>query len=83
MDHISKPQNDICNANDLHVVLVSMDLEKAYEIVWRHRIIDILRKLEFEGNILEYIRNFVSDRKIQVRSGNHYSTETLIENGVP
>lgn len=84
-DHLVQLETYICNslAKKLNVMAVSLDIEKAYEMVWRHRIMDILIKRGFKGHILAYISNFLSNRRIQVRIGTNLSDIRTIHNGVP
>ena len=39
---------------------VCLDIEKAYDVVWRNRILKILHKHDLKANILNFINNFVS-----------------------
>jgi hypothetical protein len=38
LDHLSCLHTDICNAINTkkHLILIALDLEKAYDMVWRH-----------------------------------------------
>jgi hypothetical protein len=37
--------------------MTSLDITKAYDSVWRHRILQILSKILINGNMYNYIRN--------------------------
>jgi len=66
-----------------HTILVALDLEKAYDMVWKNRVIDILSRWSIDGNMLKFLHNFLTDRTIQVKVNNILSDHTAIENGLP
>ncbi|XP_034944142.1 uncharacterized protein [Chelonus insularis] len=84
-DHLNNLHADICEAfaNNQYCTIVSLDLEKAYDTVWRHRIIKILLQLGIKGNILHFIKNFLEDRTMQVRIGSDLSEKKKLNNEVP
>jgi|UniRef100_A0A2S2Q756 hypothetical protein len=63
IDALTLMTEDIYSAFNIkqHVLLTSLDVEKAYDMVWRHRILDILQKNKINGNTstLAYISNFL------------------------
>ena len=50
-----------------------MDIELAYEMIWKKRIITILEEKGITGRVIDYIGNFFEDRSIQVRINNTLS----------
>jgi hypothetical protein len=66
-----------------HTILVALDLEKAYDIVWKNRVIDIMSNWSIDGNMLKFLHNFLTDRTIQVKVENTLSEHTTIENRLP
>lgn len=84
-DHLIQFEENICDAlaNNLHLIAVSIDVEKAYEMVWKRKITSTLRKIGLSGHIIDYIENFLCDRSIQIKIGNVLSKITKTENGVP
>lgn len=68
--------------NSSHLSCIFFDIEKAYERVWRVRIIQQLEKWKVEGNILHFIWDYLSDRSFQVMIGNVRSAVFSQENGV-
>lgn len=84
-NHLTTLHKDICSAfaDNLHLVAISFDLEKAFEMVCQQRIVTILSNLGFNGNFLAFIKNFLLNRRIQVKSNNWTSTMNTLENGVP
>ncbi|CAD6208988.1 GSCOCG00010800001-RA-CDS [Cotesia congregata] len=83
--HLAQLQNFISNAfqHSLHVIAIQLDLQKAYEIVWKKRIVESLTELGINNNLLHYIKNFLSDRTIQVKVEETRSEFRTLENGVP
>ena len=68
---------------DQYLVAVFIDLEKAYDMVWRHLVLSTLKRLGLKGNLPKFIKNFLSNRKIKVRIGDFLSQDFLLENGLP
>ncbi|KAF0710293.1 Uncharacterized protein FWK35_00028005, partial [Aphis craccivora] len=66
-----------------HTILVALDLEKSYGMVWKNRVIDILSSWSIDGNMLTFLHNFLSNRTIQVKVENTLSDHTTLENGLP
>lgn len=85
LDHLAEIESTICDAfiTNEHVMTVSLDMEKAYDMVWRDRIVEILLSVGINGNILTFFGNFLKNRSIQVRVRNEMSSKVEIENGVP
>ena len=70
-------------ANKQTMILISLDLQKAYDTVWRHRVLNILRKWHINGQMLQFIISFLKERSFQVRINEHMSDKFDLENGVP
>ena len=66
-----------------YLVAVFIDLEKAYDMVWRHLVLKILHSLGLKGNLPTFIKNFLSNRKIKVKIGDVLSRSFTLENGLP
>lgn len=66
-----------------HITCIFLDLEKAYERVWRYRILKQLLDWGVEGNIIHFIWNFLNEREFKVIIGNTQSENFVQENGVP
>lgn len=77
----------ICDAfyKKLHLIAVSycIDIKKAFEMVWRERVITLLQNASIDGHMLEFIKNFLRERFIQVKANGILSTCLPIKNGVP
>ena len=85
IDHLVKLETIIRNAfvKKEHALAVSFDMEKAYDITWRYGILRDLSECNVRGNMLHFIKNFLDNRKFQVRVGDQLSTRYTQENGVP
>ena len=59
------------------------DLEKAYDTTWCHGVIKQLQNMQIKGNMIRFVRSFLSDRLIKVRVGNTLSPPFQLEAGVP
>lgn len=69
--------------NNQDVMLVNLDIEKAYDMVWTYRIKSILRDIGIKDHMYNFLINFMSEREIQVRVNTHLSTTKTLDNGLP
>ncbi|KAE9528780.1 hypothetical protein AGLY_012355 [Aphis glycines] len=85
LDHLSCLHTDICNAINTkqHLILIALVLEKAYDMVWRNRVLHIIHKWGINGNILTFVKNFLRNRSIQVKAHHNLSNLYPTENGLP
>lgn len=84
-DHLVQLENHFQNniAQRKHTIAVFFDLQKAYDTAWRHGILLKLHDAGLKGNLPEFIRNFLKDRRIQVRVGNCLSDSIIVKEGIP
>ena len=68
---------------DNYLVAVFIDLEKAYDMVWRQLVLKILSNIGLKGHLPEFIKNFLKDRLIKVKVGEFLSQAFILENGLP
>lgn len=66
-----------------HLIAVFFDIQKAYDMTWKHYILESLQQHGLNGNIMFYISNFLSNRKFQVKTNGCLSEKRTQENGVP
>ena len=65
------------------VVGVFLDIEKAYDSLWKDGLLIKIYDLGVRGRMFNWIQDFLKDRTIQVRVGGVTSKEVGIENGTP
>ena len=65
------------------MVAVFLDIEKAYDTMWRKGLLIKLRKIGIKGRMYNYILDFLSQRALRVRVGEAISEEFIVENGIP
>lgn len=84
-DHLVNFHTAICEAfvNDFHLAAISMDIEKAFEMVWKDRIIKTLYNNKITGKMLALVYNFLKDRVIRVKANGTLSEIFELHNGVP
>lgn len=70
-------------ANKEAVVGVFLDIEKAYDMLWKEGLGLKLYDDGIRGRMLNWINNFLRDRTIQVRVGGALSSEEVVTNGTP
>lgn len=84
-DSLHDIQNDILNTFDTKQVLglVALDMTKAYDTTWHPRLLKKLHKIVCNGNMLNFIKQFLLDRTFQVKINGHLFTTFKQENYVP
>ena len=70
-------------ANKESTLAVFLDIQKAFDMLWRKGIIIKLQNMGIYGLIIKWIDNFLTNRKIQVKINNTLSTIYTGQKGVP
>lgn len=84
MDPIIHLESDIRKAQtNKEIAADFFDVEKAYNLLWKEGVLIKLKKMGIEGRIYRWIKDFLRNRKIQVRINNKYSKCLTVDNGVP
>ena len=65
------------------LIVVSLDIEKAYDMVWHYGLLRKVRNLEIKGHMGFYIKNFLQNRVRKVRIGGKISKAYKVKNGTP
>lgn len=84
-DQLGIINEEICDAltNKHHLILASLELEKAYELVPIKVVFETCSTLNLAGNLLAFIESFLNKRKTKLRISNTVSDPIDIENGLP
>lgn len=84
MDPIVCLENEIRKAqiNKESVMAVFFDVEKAYDVMWKEGLLIKLKMMNVDRRIYNWIKDFMVDRKLQVRIGYEMSNTFEIENGL-
>lgn len=84
-DALVKLTNEIEKALTMKEAMVAifLDIEKAYDTMWREGLLIKLNKMGIEGKMYNYILNFLSQRTLRVRVGEVLSNEFSVEGGIP
>lgn len=77
----TEAQKALCNQE--YMLCVFLDIEKAYDMIWRNGLLFKLWKLGIRGNMFKWIWSFLSERTIQVRICQERSGVHMTENGTP
>lgn len=85
LDVLSSLHTDITDAitKKQHLILIALNIEKAYDMIWRKNVISTFIKYQISGNMLTFIHNFHHNCKIQVKIGNTLSNHLTTKNGLP
>lgn len=59
------------------------DTEKAYDMMWKEGLLIKLHKMGVGGRVFNWIKDFLFERKIQVRIGSELSSQYTVGNGTP
>jgi len=69
--------------NRRYTVAVMLDLEKAFDLVWHDGLLYKMEKMGLNGNILNFMTDFLANRSIRVRVGIAMSNSYQLQNGTP
>uniref|UniRef100_A0A8C6S2Z8 Reverse transcriptase domain-containing protein n=1 Tax=Neogobius melanostomus TaxID=47308 RepID=A0A8C6S2Z8_9GOBI len=84
-DSIIRLENEVRKAQACKetVLAVFFDIEKAYDMLWKEGLLIKLHRLGVGARGFNWIRDFLCERKIQVRIGSACSSQYTVENGTP
>ena len=85
MDQIARLISEVekCRKQNKQTAAVFLDLEKAYDMLWKEGTLTELKNLGVTGQTFNYILNFLKERTFQVRIGNKLSKVYQQETGTP
>jgi len=65
------------------MLLLSLDIKKAFDTTWRYRVPKKLQKWGLTGHIIYLMKNFLNNRSFKVALNGNYSSQYALENGIP
>ena len=66
-----------------HTTAVFIDLQQAYDRVWRKGLLLKMQNKGIKGHMYNWIKSFLSDRLIQTQVNNTLSSKAVLEEGLP
>ena len=84
-DHLVRLQTEI-NGNfgkGHNTIAVFVDIETAYDMVWKHGLLEKVYKLGIRGPMFNFIETFISEKSFRVNVGGSFSPVTNLENEIP
>ena len=66
-----------------HTTAVFIDLQQAYDRVWRKGLLLKMQRMGICGKIYHWIKNFLMERTIQTQVENELSSKKVLEDGLP
>ena len=77
--------DDVHNSvnNKLYTLSSMIDLKRAFDLVWHDGLLFKMTQLGLDGNIFKWVKDFLTERTIQVRVGTELSSVRRLENGTP
>ena len=84
-DHMVKLTNHIKRqfSKRKSTLATFFDVKKAYDTVWHAKLLYKLNNIGISGHMYRYIKEFISNRCISTRIENVYSSEKIIDQGIP
>lgn len=85
MVSVIRLENEIrkAQANKEVVIAVFLDIEKAYDMMWKEGVLIKLHRMRVGGRAFNWVKDFLFGRKIQVRIGSEVSNQYTVVNGTP
>ena len=85
LDHLIRLSDDILKAiaTKQYVLGVFLDIEKAYDMIWKKGLLYKISNIGIGGNMFNWINDFLKNRTMQVRLGAMFSEVQNVENGTP
>ena len=66
-----------------HTTAVFVDLQQAYDRIWRKGLLLKLQNTGIKGRMYSWIKSFLTDRLIQTQINNTLSSKAVLEEGLP
>ena len=66
-----------------HTAAVFIDLQQAYDRVWRRGLFLKMQNLGIQGKLYSWIKSFLTDRLIQTQMNDTLSSKAVLEEGLP
>ncbi|KAI5735926.1 hypothetical protein M8J77_024290 [Diaphorina citri] len=84
MDNLVILENEVAKgfAQKEHTVAAFLDIQKAFDVTWRLKIIKTLESFGINGFMLKYLHNFLNNRKISVKCNGQASDKFDLQNGI-
>ena len=85
LDHVARLVHEIelCRTQNKRTAAIFLDLEKAYDMLWRKGALHEIHKAGVTGQMFNYIKDFMENRTFQVKVGSKLSKTFTQENGTP
>ena len=85
LDQLARLVSEVnkCRKQNKQTAAIFLDLEKAYDQLWRGGVLEELKKAGISGQLFNYVRDFLQDRSFQVRVDDVLSDTYTQDNGVP
>lgn len=84
-DHIVQLENAIQSgfANKESTLVVFLDFEKAYDMIWHVGVLIKMQGMGLKGRIIRWMDDFLKNRYIRVKVNGTFSGFKYVDNGVP
>ena len=69
--------------DEKHTSAVFVDLQQAYDHVWRDGLLQKMRSIGIKSHMYDWIKSFLTDRLIQTRYNTSLSSKAIQEEGLP
>ncbi|KAI5754364.1 hypothetical protein M8J77_008009 [Diaphorina citri] len=65
-----------------HTIAVFLDIQKAFDLTWRAKVLYKASQMGIQGNMLAYLSNFLTNRSFRVKVDRTFSSPKHHENGI-
>lgn len=72
-----------CLDKNLHVLVIFVDFSKAFDSINHKVLIELLGKIGIRGTLLDWMRDYLNNRKMSSKVQGMYSDEIIVGKGVP
>ncbi|KAI5742864.1 hypothetical protein M8J77_012058 [Diaphorina citri] len=85
VDNLVILENEVAKgfAQKEHTLASFLDIQKAFDVTWRRKIIVTLQHFGIDGYMLKYLYNFLLHREIVVKCNGGLSDKFTLKNGIP
>jgi len=66
-----------------HVIALSIDLSKAYDVISHSKLLDAIEKVGIRGKVQDLLKNYLESRNFRVKVGSSFSKKIDIKQGIP
>jgi hypothetical protein len=81
IDILATLHTDICNAKNIkqHLIIISLNIKKAYDMIWRNRVLKIIQNNGINVNMFLFLQNFLKNCKYKLEHFQNYQKYIILK----